>query len=74
MDLPASQPIMTITADTAQDVVQVEAGQHGMALFRERLRRAHNLPDDCDMDVTFHCQVPDTGVLSKNLFLLTFRS
>lgn len=60
--LPKDVPIMTTTKDKAQEIVVAEAGIRGMLQFKERLRQAHQLPASYELDVSFHCQCPETGV------------
>jgi hypothetical protein len=41
--------------------VQVKPGPDGYRQFTESIRRAFNLPDDSELNITFTCDEPSTG-------------
>jgi hypothetical protein len=41
--------------------VQVKPGPEGYRQFTEAIRRAFNLPDDSELNITFTCDEPTTG-------------
>ncbi len=40
---------------------QVKPGPEGYRQFTEAIRRAFNLPDDSELNITFTCDEPSTG-------------
>lgn len=53
--------VMNVNFDGRTYSFEVRAGMAGYSEFTESIRRAFNLPDDSDLNITFTCDEPTSG-------------
>jgi len=53
---------MNVTFDGIVYSFAVKPGKHGYQDFTERIRQAFHLPQGCELNITFTCDEPSTGL------------
>lgn len=56
--------IMNVNFDGVMYSFEVKPGADGYAEFTDGIRHAFSLPEGCDLNITFTCDEPSTGVFS----------
>jgi hypothetical protein len=54
--------VMNVNFDGRTYSFEVTPGEGGYRLFTEAIRNAFNLPEDSELNITFTCDEPSTGV------------
>mmetsp|Transcript_2518 Transcript_2518/g.6705 ORF Transcript_2518/g.6705 Transcript_2518/m.6705 type:complete len:300 (+) Transcript_2518:1592-2491(+) len=70
-DISCKMPAtMNVTFDGIVYSFAVKPGKHGYQDFTERIRQAFHLPQGCELNITFTCDEPSTGVLHQSDLLM----
>ncbi len=76
-NLPTATPVMTVSHNSVQHLLEVKPGEAGKVEFQQNIRRIFGLSPEDVIELTFGCKAPGTGKLlpqlSGHLSLLSSR-
>jgi hypothetical protein len=62
-NLPTATPVMTVSHNSVQHLLEVKPGEAGKVEFQQNIRRIFGLGPEDVIDLTFGCKAPGTGEL-----------
>jgi len=62
-NLPTATPVMTVSHNSVQHLLEVKPGEAGKVEFQQNIRRIFGLSPEDVIDLTFGCKAPGTGEL-----------
>ena len=60
-NLPTASPVMTVSHNSVQHLLEVKPGEAGKAEFQQNIRRIFGLSPEDVIELTFGCKAPGTG-------------